>query len=133
MEQIHKFFQSEKKFVVGKTYETLSVKSPPYNKNNYVYDLETCDEKGTIIPNTELLLGEYVESYTYGYGDNGGRCDYFINKEGIKISNYLDYNGTTRYREVQNNIKERINSLNQPHPTSKALDETDITIRLHNL
>jgi len=45
---INKFFQSEKKFVVGKTYETIRVDS-----YNFPYEsLENCDEVGRIIPNT---------------------------------------------------------------------------------
>lgn len=102
-----KFFQNEKKFVVGKYYETLRVQSPPYR--GYI-DLETCDEIGTIIPNSEKFLGKYVSSQHYGYGDNGTRYDYFINEEGKNITNCLEYDGTTRYREVSS-MDERINYL----------------------
>ena len=100
-----KFFQNEKKFVVGDTYETLKVRA------NYrgFYEIETCDQYGEIIPNTELFLGKYVSSYSYGHGDNGGRCDSFINNEGIQISHYLDYDGTTRYRRVKTHMDERVN------------------------
>lgn len=102
-----KFFQNEKKFVVGNTYETLKVQS---RYRGYI-DIETCDEHGEIIPNTELFLGKYVSSYSYGHGDNGGRCDSFINNEGIQISHYLDYDGTTRYRRVKTHMDERVNYL----------------------
>ena len=91
-----KFFQNEKKFVVGQWYETLRVETPRWG--TYISNLETCDEIGTIIPNSEKFLGKYVRSLNYGYGDNGGRYDYFINKKGETITNYLDYDGKTRYR-----------------------------------
>jgi len=45
-------------------------------------------------------LGKYVSSNYYGRGDGGGRCDYFINDKGRQISNHLDCDGKTRYREV---------------------------------
>jgi hypothetical protein len=92
------FFQSEKKFVVGVYYETLRVKTPPYNQR---VPLDKCDEVGTIIPNSEKSLGRYIRSQCYGYGDNSGRYDYFINEKGIEISNSLNYDGTTRYREIK--------------------------------
>jgi hypothetical protein len=99
MDSKNTFFQNENKFVVGKHYETLCVKSPQYNSSNVV-DFEKCDEVGTIIPNTEFFLGKYVSSKHYGYGDNAVRYDYFINENGEKITNTLNYDGTTRYREV---------------------------------
>jgi hypothetical protein len=113
MNQVQKFFQNEKKFVVGKTYETIRVQTPPWKPHNgsYLHNLETCDEIGTIIPNSELFLGKYVSSQCYGYGDNGGRYDNFINNKGQEISHYLDYDGTTRYREVKSDMDERINYL----------------------
>jgi hypothetical protein len=80
-------------------YETLRVNSPPYG--TYISNYETCDEIGKIIPNSEKFLGKYISSQTYGYGDNGGRYDYFTNEKNEIISNYLDYDGKTRYREVQ--------------------------------
>jgi hypothetical protein len=92
-----RFFQHETKFVIGKIYETLRVKSPPYNG---IINIETCDEIGTIIPNSEKLLGQYVLSVKIGYGDNGTRCDTFLNDKGEQINHYLDYDGTTRFREV---------------------------------
>ena len=92
-----KFFQHEAKFVVGKVYETLRVKSPPYNGK---LNLETCDEIGTIIPNSEKILGKYFSSLHFGYGDNRTRCDTFLNDKGEHISYYLDYDGTTRFREI---------------------------------
>jgi hypothetical protein len=104
----NKFFQNEKKFIVGNNYETLRVKSPPYR--GYL-DLETCDEIGTIIPNSEKFLGRYVSSQHYGYGDNGTRYDYFINDKEEKITNCLEYDGTTRYRDVTTFMDERINYL----------------------
>ena len=101
-----KFFQDEKKFVVGKVYETLRVKSPPWG--TYSVDLEKCDEIGTIFPNTEQLLGKYVSSQNYGYGDNGGRYDYFIDDKGETKGHCLNYDGTTRYREVKTFMNERL-------------------------
>jgi hypothetical protein len=92
-----KFFQNEKKFKVGEFYETIMVKSPPYNST---VNIENCDEIGTIIPGIPLYLGKYVTSKYYGYGDNGTRCDYFINNKGEMISHYLCYEGTTRYRKI---------------------------------
>jgi hypothetical protein len=100
------FFQSEKKFVVGKAYETLRVKSLPYG--TYKCTLETCDEIGTIIPNSQKFLGNYVSSQKYGYGDNGGRYDYFKNINGENVTHSLDYDGTTRYRVVNTFIDERL-------------------------
>ena len=100
------FFQSEKKFVVGKAYETLRVKSLPYG--TYKCTLETCDEIGIIIPNSQKFLGYYVSSQSYGYGDNGGRYDYFKNIKGENVTHYLDYDGTTRYREVKTFMDERL-------------------------
>jgi len=109
----NKFFQNEKKFVVGKTYETIRVKTPPWRPHTVgnLYYLKICDEIGTIIPKSELFLGKYVRSENYGYGDNGGRCDTFINNDGKEISHYLDYDGTTRYREVKSDMDERIHYL----------------------
>jgi hypothetical protein len=104
----NKFFQNEKKFIVGNYYETLRVKTPPYLGYS---DLEICDEIGTIIPNSNKFLGKYVSSQHYGYGDNGTRYDYFINKKGENITNYLEYDGTTRYRDVTTFMDERINYL----------------------
>jgi len=103
-----KFFQNEKKFIVGNYYETLRVNSAPYR--GYL-DLETCDEIGTIIPNSETFLGRYVSSQNYGYGDNGTRYDYFINEKEEKIYNILNYDGKTRYRDVTTFMDERINYL----------------------
>ena len=101
-----KFFQNEKKFVVGKAYKTLQVKSPPWG--TCPYDLEKCDEIGTIMPNTEQFLGHYTFSINVGYGDNGTRYDYFKNLEGKEISHCLDYNGTTRYSEVKTCMDTRL-------------------------
>jgi hypothetical protein len=100
------FFQDEKKFVVGKAYETLSVQMPRWG--TYSVDLEKCDEIGTIIPNTEQFLGKYISSVHIGYGDNGTRYDYFTNTEGKEIMHYLNYDGTTRYREVKSFMDERL-------------------------
>jgi hypothetical protein len=104
-----KFFQDEKKFVVGKSYETLRVEMPRWG--TYVSNIETCDEVGTIIPNSEKFLGKYVGSQNYGYGDNRGRYDYFTNEKGETIENSLDYDGKTRYRQLQTYTDERINYL----------------------
>ena len=104
-----KFFQNEKKFIVGNSYETLRVETPRWG--TYVSNLETCDEIGTIIPNSEKFLGTYVSSQNYGYGDNGGRYDYFTNEKGETITNCLDYDGKTRYRQVQTCMDERIDFL----------------------
>jgi len=101
-----KFFQNEKKFEVGKSYETLSVQTPRWG--TYESNLETCDEIGTIKPNSEKFLGRYVSSQNYGYGDNGGRYDYFINEKGENVTNCLDYDGTTRYRMVHTHMEERL-------------------------
>jgi hypothetical protein len=114
------FFQIEKKFVVGKSYETLRVKTPPWG--TYVSNLETCDEIGTIIPNSEKFLGKYVSSQRYGYGDNGGRYDYFTNIKGETITNCLDYDGTTRYRKVKTLMDERINYIMLLEGTSDEIN-----------
>ena len=116
-----KFFQNEKKFVVGKTYETIRVQTPPWNPHN----IEPCDEIGKIIPNSQLFLGTYVSSEHYGYGDNGGRYDTFINKNGEKIYHYLDYDGTTRYREVKSDMDERINYLKVIESTGGKKNDTN--------
>jgi hypothetical protein len=108
-ENQNKFFQNEKKFVVGKSYETLQVKSLPWG--TYPVNFETCDEIGNIIPNTEKFLGKYISSINVGYGDNGTRYDYFKNLEGTEIVHYLNYEGTTRYREVKTFIDERLSHL----------------------
>jgi hypothetical protein len=104
-----KFFQNEKKFVVGKSYETLRVQTPRYG--TYEYNLETCDKIGSIISNSDKFLGMYVKSQNYGYGDNSGRYDYFTNEKGETITNSLDYDGTTRYRQVQTCMDEKVNYL----------------------
>jgi hypothetical protein len=52
-----------------------------------------------------------VSSYSYGHGDNRGRCDTFISNTGEHISNYLDYDGKTRYREIKTHMDERISFL----------------------
>ena len=75
----------------------MRVKSPPYYGK---INIETCDEIGTIIPNSEKLLGKYISSVKIGYGDNGTRCDTFLNDKEEQITHYLDYDGTTRFREV---------------------------------
>jgi len=106
------FFQNEKKFVVGQTYETLRVNRPPYNKDTFIYNLETCDEVGTIISGSELFLGKYVRSWNYGSGDNIGRCDTFMNDKGVEVSCYLDYDGKTRYRQTKTFMDERIPFIN---------------------
>ena len=103
-----KFFQNEKKFIVGNNYSTLKVNSPRYTG---LVPIEKCDEVGTIIPNTELVLGKYVKSEYYGYGDGGGRCDTFINNDGLTITHYLDYYGTTRYREITSLMDVRVKYL----------------------
>jgi hypothetical protein len=97
-EKQSKFFQNEKKFRVGKHYNTLRVKTPRWEGR-----VEQPDEVGTIIPNSEKYLGMYVSSEHYGYGDGGGRYDYFIDETGKKITHSLDYDGTTRYSETQLN------------------------------
>jgi hypothetical protein len=104
-----KFFQIETKFVVGNYYEFLRVKMPKWG--TYASNLETCDEIGTIIPNSTILLGKYVSSLSFGYGDNRSRCDTFINYDNKLITNYLLYDGTTRYREVESYFDTRINYL----------------------
>lgn len=104
-----KFFQNEKKFIVGNRYETLRVETPRWG--TYVSNLETCDEIGSVIPNSEKFLGKYVSSKNYGYGDNGGRYDYFTNEKGETVTNCLDYDGKTRYRTVQTLMDERIDFL----------------------
>ena len=101
------FFQNESKFIVGNTYETLRVNHVPYNR----FNTQLSDEVGTVIPNTSIFLGKYVSSYSYGHGDNGGRCDTFISTNGKQVSNYLDYDGTTRYREIKTYMDERISFL----------------------
>ena len=106
-----RFFQNEKKFVVGKSYETLRVIQSPYYTFSHEYNYETCDEKGNIVSESEKFLGTYIKSENYGYGDNGGRKDYFINKEGETVVHLLHYDGTTRYREVKTNMDERIDYL----------------------
>jgi len=103
---VFKFFQNETKFEVGKTYETLRVKNPAII--TVKVNLETCDEVGVIIPNSERLLGKYVSSQHFGYGDNRSRCDNFLNDEGLTFSYYLDYDGTTRFRQVKTFMDERI-------------------------
>ena len=103
-----KFFQNEKKFIVGNNYSTLKVNSPCYTG---LVPIEKCDEVGTIIPNTELVLGKYVKSEYYGYGDGGGRCDTFINNDGLTITHHLDYHGTTRYREITSLMDVRVKYL----------------------
>jgi hypothetical protein len=123
MSNPNKFFQNETKFVIGKTYETVRVTTPPYNSRSYVFNLETCDEVGTIDPGSELLLGTYVRSFNYGHGDNRGRCDFFINDKGVEVSFYLDYDGKTRYREVKTLMDERLPFLNVIESTQSKVNE----------
>ena len=107
-----KFFQNEKKFVVGNIYETIRVKDNNYHSSKQPgYSIETCDEFGDVIEGSELYLGKYVKSWRYGYGDGGGRCDTFTNNNGVDVSHYLDYDGTTRYREIKTLMDERVNYL----------------------
>ena len=56
-------------------------------------------------------MGEYVSSQNVGYGDNGTRYDYFKNNEGKEIVHYLNYEGTTRYREVKTFIDVHVSLL----------------------
>jgi hypothetical protein len=118
------FFQHEKKFVVGKAYETLNVQTPRYG--TYPSNLETCDEIGSIIPNTEKFLGYYVSSKNVGYGDNGTRYDYFINVEGKEITHCLNYEGTTRYREVKTFMDERLSYLKLVEGIGESTNPEDI-------
>jgi hypothetical protein len=113
----NKFFQNESKFKIGHYYETLRVKNLPIG--SYKFDLYTCDEVGTIIPNSEIFLGKYISSLSIGYGDNGTRCDTFINDDGKEINHFLDYDGTTRYREVKR-LDDKIHNL-------RVTDEKDDT------
>lgn len=119
----NKFFQKETKFIVGEWYETLRVKTPPYG--TYSSNLETCDEIGTIIPNSEKFLGKYVSSQIYGYGDNGGRYDYFTNEKGETITNCLDYDGTTRYR-VKSLMDERIHYISLAEGVDDSVKQNDV-------
>ena len=114
-----KFFQNESKFVVGKSYETIKVRAP---YRGYT-DIATCDEYGDIIPNSSLFLGKFVSSWHYGYGDNSGRRDTFINNSGQEITHYLDYDGTTRYREVRTHMDERVNFLTLVEGTDGKVNE----------
>jgi hypothetical protein len=107
MSNPNKFFQNESKFIVGNTYETLRVNQGPYNR----FNTQPCDEVGTVIPNTCILLGKYESSYSYGHGDNRGRRDTFMASNGQQVSNYLDYDGKTRYREIKSYMDERIDFL----------------------
>ena len=116
----NKFFQNEKKFVVGKWYETLRVRTPKWG--TYDSNLEICDEIGTIIEDSVKFLGKYMSSQCYGYGDNGGRYDYFTNEKGETISHCLDYDGTTRYREVTlyiDDIESQIDTIHHNDFTKK--------------
>jgi len=128
--KVNKFFQNEKKFIVGKSYETLRVKSPPYG--SYVSNLETCDELGSIIPNSERYLGKYISSQHYGYGDNRGRCDTFIDSDGITFSYYLDYDGTTRFREVKTHMDERINYVMLEEGTQDNINMNGVNEHINN-
>ena len=119
---VQKFFQNESKFVVGKSYETIKVRAP---YRGYT-DIATCDEYGDIIPGSTLFLGKYVSSLHYGFGDNGGRCDKFINNDGLEITHYLDYDGTTRYREVTTHMDERINFLKVVETADGKVNEDGI-------
>jgi hypothetical protein len=119
------FFQNEKKFIVGKSYETLRVETPRWG--TYVSNLETCDEIGSVIPNSEKFLGKYVSSQNYGYGDNGGRYDYFTNEKGETVTNCLDYDGKTRYRTVQTLMDERINYVMLNEGTESEIVTLDAT------
>jgi hypothetical protein len=118
------FFQNEKKFVVGKWYETLRVIMPKWG--TYPSNLETCDEIGTIIPNSEKFLGKYVSSQCYGYGDNAGRYDYFINEKGETITNYLDYDGKTRYRRVDSFMDKRIHYITLAEAVGNNINENNV-------
>lgn len=117
------FFQNEKKFVVGKSYETLRVITPKWG--TYPYNLEICDEIGTIIPNSEKFLGKYVSSQFYGYGDNGGRYDYFTNEKGETITNCLDYDGKTRYR-VKSFIDNRIPYISLAEAVGENINQNGV-------
>ena len=101
------FFQNESKFKYRHTYSTIRVKIPPYNPN---ISLTKCDEVGTIIPNTERLLGRYICSQYCGYGDGGTRYDYFLDYKNNLITNILDYDGTTRYIQLFD-LESRINYI----------------------
>lgn len=94
MEQ-RKFFQNERKFIVGKCYEKLRV-----NRGFLInIPIELSDEQGDIISGSNVYVGEYVRSNNTGWGDNRTRYDYFI-LDGIENVTVLDYDGTTRFREV---------------------------------
>ena len=121
----NKFFQNEKKFIIGETYETLRVRSPPYDPNKKI-SIDICDEVGTIIPESELYLGKYVRSWNYGWGDNRGRVDYFINDKDQEVSHYLDYDGTTRYRKVKSHMEERIPYLQVVESTGEIKNQDGI-------
>jgi hypothetical protein len=117
-----RFFQNEKKFVIGDTYETLRVRSPPYDPKVKI-PIDICDEVGVIIPKSEIYLGKYVDSARYGWGDNSGRIDYFINDQGEKVAHYLEYDGTTRYRRVKSHMEERLPFLKLVESTGVKKNE----------
>jgi hypothetical protein len=98
----NKFFQYESKFVVGKRYETLRVKKiyVDYISMKQIPD-GAWDECGTIIPDSVKPAGIYVRSKSWGFGDNHTRDDYFLDeKTGKEIMYTLEYDGSTRYREI---------------------------------
>ena len=101
------FFQNEIKFKYIHTYLTIKVNTPPYNLN---IPLTKCDEVGSIIPNTERLLGRYIRSEYCGFGDGGTRYDYFLDYKNNIITNILDYDGSTRYVQLFD-LESRINYI----------------------
>jgi len=68
-------------------------------------------------------LGKYVKSAHYGWGDNRGRVDTFINDQGQEVSHYLDYDGTTRYQRIKSRMEERLPFLKLVESTGGKKNE----------
>ena len=114
----NRFFQNESKFVVGKCYEKIRVN----DIFTFGRPVGTTDESGTIVPGSNVYVGEYIKSVNSG-SNNFTRYDYFM-LDGVENISRLDYDGTTRYREVDCNTRLPVIQLQQPPYPPQPLQPT---------
>ena len=121
----NKFFQNNDKFIVGQFYEKVQVEVTDYEITRTPLKIE--DEIGRIIPNSSVLLGQYVKSYFSGIWKRRCRCDCFIGKNGREIIHELTrYNmKTIRYRRVMIDMEERISFLKIIESTGDVINTTN--------
>ena len=116
------FFQNENKFVVGKHYETLCVKSPPYNSSNVV-DFEVW---GTGHPIRQFLFANDIVSAVFKIIDEDIRFGNIIisDEKSYSIKEVVDII-ISIYRELLNNEFDFLRTFNSAKPDGQYKKTTD--------